>query len=117
MLLTERSVLVTTRSGKKKKKKKGQRTPANATAPTNLTAMDITSNLGDASKLTAEDALGKSYDDQVPINVRQPKDGAASPGFKAADEERAGDPRLIQAAPSRSNRGVKGKLKNKKVKK
>jgi len=114
-VLTERSVLVTTRSGKKKKKK-GRRTPANATAPTNLTAMDITA-VGDASKMTAEDVLGNSYDDQAPINARRLKDGAPSPGFKAADEERVGDPRLIQAASSRSNGGVKGKLKNKKVKK
>ena len=111
-------MVVTTRSGKKKKKK-GRRTPANAPAPPDLTALDITSNLGDASKMTAEDVLGKSHDDQAPINVRRLKDGAPSPspGFKAADEERAGDPRLIQAASSRSNGGVKGKLKNKKVKK
>lgn len=115
-MLTERSVLVTTRSGKKKKKK-GRRTPANSTAPANITAMDITANLGDASKMTAEDVLGNSYDDQAPINARRLNDGAPSPGFKAADKERAGDPRLIQAASSRSNSGVKGKLKNKKVKK
>ena len=117
-VLTERSALVTSRSGKKKKKKKG-RTPANATAPKNLTQMDLdvtAQNLGDVSCVNEADVLGNSNDDQAPNNWRL-KDGAPPPGFDDADTERERDPRLIQAASARSNNGVKGKLKNKKVKK
>ena len=91
---TERSLLITSRSGKKKKKKKGRRPTADATAAANLAAMVATSN-GEIARIAVEDALGNNDDHQAPDTLRRLKDGAPSFRVGPEDDERAGDPRLI----------------------